>query len=319
MTVSDQSSTSPFGQEQTSNDVLQPMQSPDSVALVASLEQKFDTVWKGSKDQASVAMNSSRMGIQDNDLITNDERSILYPLKEIRDEIFRLSSSVGNLSMDIIDLGDVMIDGYEATGNTCGAAARLSSKIGFVLVNLLKLADLLSIILTDAVRTKVELNCRKYPIHLCKGKSGKYTEYSSETGITKDKGQDTVSSKDVSNTSNEDCNTKHSSCFIMNIRKLSSTIHQFATDREWQKYHTPRNLLLALVGEVGELAELVQFRGDDSTCTFTITEIDKLGQELADVTIYLLRLADVCNIDLYSEVISCSQDTQLLSLDERQP
>lgn len=312
MTTSDLTATSPFSQELTSNE-LQPMQSPDSVFLVASLEQKFDTVWKGSSnhEQALQEYDSVNTTMADppNRQTANERYFVLYPLKEIRDAIFHLSASVGTLASKMVEIAD------ESSGDT-NPAQGLSSKMVVILVNLLRIADLLSISLADAVPAKVELNCRKYPIHLCKGKSGKYTEYSSETGITKEQGQVTGSYNDVVNGTNEAVKTKKSSLFIMNIRKFSSILRQFATDREWQKFHTPRNLLLALIGEVGELAELVQFKGDNSTCGFSASEIDKLGQELADVTIYLLRLGDVCGIDLFIEGTSSSNDEHVALLEE---
>ena len=69
----------------------------------------------------------------------------------------------------------------------------------------------------------------------------------------------------------------------------------FAAERNWQKFHLPRSLGLALVGEVGELAEILQFTSEENTTLPEVTTIDQLSQELADVTIYLIRLADVCN------------------------
>jgi len=72
-------------------------------------------------------------------------------------------------------------------------------------------------------------------------------------------------------------------------------------EREWVQYHTPRNLLLALTGELGELAELFQWKGDGDDAGVSVKEHDKVSQELADVTIYLCRLADVCGISLANE------------------
>lgn len=76
----------------------------------------------------------------------------------------------------------------------------------------------------------------------------------------------------------------------------------FAAERDWNQYHTPRNLVLALVGEVGELAELFQWKSDvmapPGVSTFSEAERVHLGEELSDVLLYLTRLADVCEIDL---------------------
>ncbi|KAL4223542.1 dCTP pyrophosphatase 1 [Mactra antiquata] len=85
------------------------------------------------------------------------------------------------------------------------------------------------------------------------------------------------------------------------IRKLQA---KFAADRNWDQYHTPRNLLLALVGEVGELAEIFQWKGEvkEGLPDFTDKEKEHVGQEMSDVLVYLIRLADKCNIDLPSAV-----------------
>ena len=87
------------------------------------------------------------------------------------------------------------------------------------------------------------------------------------------------------------------------VTGITLQTRQFAVEREWEQYHTPRNLLLALTGELGELAELFQWKGDtDDPLTLSLTEHDKVGQELADVTIYLCRLADVCGVSLSNEM-----------------
>jgi dCTP diphosphatase len=78
----------------------------------------------------------------------------------------------------------------------------------------------------------------------------------------------------------------------------------FAKARDWDQFHSPRNVLLAMVGEVGELSELFQWRGD-AGCAVGLpdwTPHDKthLGEEMADVLLYLVRLADKCGVDLPS-------------------
>lgn len=86
------------------------------------------------------------------------------------------------------------------------------------------------------------------------------------------------------------------------VPALTARTRQFAIDRDWLRYHSPRNLLLALLGELGELAEIFQFKGDDEDQSLSMEERDKVGQEIADVTIYLLRLADSCGVLLQDEV-----------------
>ncbi|XP_062994429.1 dCTP pyrophosphatase 1 [Elgaria multicarinata webbii] len=86
---------------------------------------------------------------------------------------------------------------------------------------------------------------------------------------------------------------------LEDIRSLQSA---FTAERGWGKYHQPRNLLLALVGEVGELAELFQWREDapEGLPGWTASERDALSDELSDVLIYLVALADKCRVDLPS-------------------
>jgi dCTP diphosphatase len=85
------------------------------------------------------------------------------------------------------------------------------------------------------------------------------------------------------------------------VQRLTGTIRDFAVERQWSSYHQPRNLVLALMGELGELAELVQWNGDRDQ-PLTRDQLDKISQELADVAIYLLRLADVCGITVDLQV-----------------
>ncbi|KAJ6403707.1 hypothetical protein OIU84_012000 [Salix udensis] len=81
---------------------------------------------------------------------------------------------------------------------------------------------------------------------------------------------------------------------------LKEKTAEFAKERNWDQFHSPRNLLLALVGEVGELSEIFQWRGEVAKGLSDWKEEDKvhLGEELSDVLLYLVRLSDICGIDL---------------------
>jgi dCTP diphosphatase len=89
----------------------------------------------------------------------------------------------------------------------------------------------------------------------------------------------------------------------VDLEELRQQVATFAHDRDWDQFHSVRNLILALVGEVGELAEVVQWTSDDK-----INELlksggqERLAQELADVLIYLVRLADRSGVDLAKAV-----------------
>ena len=86
-----------------------------------------------------------------------------------------------------------------------------------------------------------------------------------------------------------------SGSFVDRVPDLTAAIRKFAAERDWARFHRPRSLLLALVGEMGELAEIFQFKEDENQ-TIALEELDKAQQEIADVAIYLLRLADVCGV-----------------------
>ncbi|RWS12667.1 dCTP pyrophosphatase 1-like protein [Dinothrombium tinctorium] len=90
---------------------------------------------------------------------------------------------------------------------------------------------------------------------------------------------------------------------LENLRRLQS---EFCEKRNWQQYHTPRNLLLAMTGEIGELCEIFQWKSDEQCAAidhWSSEERTHLGEELSDVLIYLIRLAEVCHIDLCSAVL----------------
>ena len=77
-------------------------------------------------------------------------------------------------------------------------------------------------------------------------------------------------------------------------------MRQFSQERDWEQFHDPKSLLLALVGEVGELAELFQWLPADRAAALAQEGRlhDRVGEEMADVLLYLVRLADVTGVDL---------------------
>lgn len=91
----------------------------------------------------------------------------------------------------------------------------------------------------------------------------------------------------------------------LSLHELMLKQRQWSEERSWQQYHTPRNLTLALVGEVGELAECFQWRGEVSSGLPEMTPAEKahVGEELSDCLLYLVRLSDVCGINLSAAVI----------------
>ena len=85
----------------------------------------------------------------------------------------------------------------------------------------------------------------------------------------------------------------------MDFVQATAQIKQFAVERDWEQFHTPRNLLLALTGEVGELAEVFQWRSDDQIQQLADSrDSQDISDELADIAIYLIRLSDILGVDL---------------------
>ncbi|MBA0604714.1 hypothetical protein Gotri_020592 [Gossypium trilobum] len=86
----------------------------------------------------------------------------------------------------------------------------------------------------------------------------------------------------------------------VSLHLLKQKMADFAKERNWDQFHSPRNLLLAMVGEVGELSEIFQWKGEVPKGLPDWKEDEKvhLGEELSDVLLYLVRLSDICGIDL---------------------
>jgi dCTP diphosphatase len=87
---------------------------------------------------------------------------------------------------------------------------------------------------------------------------------------------------------------------VSDIEELRDRMRQFTAERDWQVFHDPKSVLLALVGEVGELAELFQWLPADTATELARSEPlrTRAGEELSDVFLYLILLADVLDIDL---------------------
>ena len=84
------------------------------------------------------------------------------------------------------------------------------------------------------------------------------------------------------------------------IEELNSEIRAFAEARDWGQFHSVRNLILALVGEVGELAEILQWVPDEKVEEFLSNSNNqsRFEEEFADVLIYILRIASIRGIDI---------------------
>jgi len=82
--------------------------------------------------------------------------------------------------------------------------------------------------------------------------------------------------------------------------KLAEKIRDFANKRDWQPFHNPKNLAMAITGEAGELAAEFQWLTPEESFLEALSpeDLKAISLEIADVQIYLLRLADQLKIDL---------------------
>lgn len=80
---------------------------------------------------------------------------------------------------------------------------------------------------------------------------------------------------------------------------LQQKVDQFAKERDWEKFHTPKNLSMALAVEASELMEIFQWRdGQEDVSSLAEKTREAINHEVADVFIYLLRFCSVTGIDL---------------------
>jgi NTP pyrophosphatase (non-canonical NTP hydrolase) len=82
------------------------------------------------------------------------------------------------------------------------------------------------------------------------------------------------------------------------VTELTQRLRDFATDRDWDQFHSPKNLAMALVAEAGELAAEFQWLTEDQSRAPDTASLARIRAECADVLNYLLRLSDKLGIDL---------------------
>ncbi len=88
------------------------------------------------------------------------------------------------------------------------------------------------------------------------------------------------------------------------IEALITEVREFAVSRDWEQFHTPKNLAMAIAGESGELVAEFQWLKEEESVKGALSaeKFRDIELEVADVAIYLLRLSDVLGIDL-AEVV----------------
>ena len=95
----------------------------------------------------------------------------------------------------------------------------------------------------------------------------------------------------------------------MDLEKIQKKLRDFSEERDWEQFHSPKNLVMALSVEVAELTEIFQWSNDGG-----ITEIKdpdlrkKIEGEIADVFNYLIKLTDILNMDLEKAALKKIQE-----------
>ena len=82
------------------------------------------------------------------------------------------------------------------------------------------------------------------------------------------------------------------------LESLREQLRDFAAERDWDRFHSPKNLAMALAVEAGELLETFQWLTEDETRSLAPETLAAASDEVADVLLYLIRLSDKLGIDM---------------------
>ncbi len=89
---------------------------------------------------------------------------------------------------------------------------------------------------------------------------------------------------------------------MSDLEAIRLAVRQFTAEREWQQFHSPKNLAMALAGETGELVSLFQWLDEDESRHLPAARLADAADEIADVQMYLVALADQLGIDIAQAV-----------------
>lgn len=82
------------------------------------------------------------------------------------------------------------------------------------------------------------------------------------------------------------------------LAALQEKVNQFVRARDWEQFHSPKNLAMAMIVESAELVEHFQWLTEQQSRDLPAEKIEAISQEMADTLVYLLRLASVLNVDI---------------------
>lgn len=83
---------------------------------------------------------------------------------------------------------------------------------------------------------------------------------------------------------------------------IRKQVRQFVVERDWDQFHSPKNLSMALIVEAAELVEHFQWLTEEQSCNLSPEKLAEVELELADIQIYLISLAEKLKLDLVSAV-----------------
>ncbi len=84
------------------------------------------------------------------------------------------------------------------------------------------------------------------------------------------------------------------------LEQLRQNLAQFAAVRDWEQFHSPKNLSMALIAETAELVEHFQWLSESQSAELSLESKQAVSYEMADILIYLIRIADKLDVDLIS-------------------
>ena len=92
----------------------------------------------------------------------------------------------------------------------------------------------------------------------------------------------------------------------INVEEIKTYLREFSKDRDWDQYHTPKNLACALSVEASELLEIFQWMNQEEENNLVLDNSNenrkKIEDEMSDILTYLIRLSDILKIDLSSSM-----------------
>ena len=84
--------------------------------------------------------------------------------------------------------------------------------------------------------------------------------------------------------------------------RIKKKVRQFVVERDWDQFHSPKNLSMALIVEAAEMVEHFQWLTEEQSCNLSSEKLAEVEQELADIQVYLISLAEKLKLDLIAAV-----------------